>query len=176
MTPSSTRASTRSARQTAYCPPRKNPFVPSIGSNVQNPKKKNIHDHDHHAGKNIKGWLRRNARPVRPPGCLPLSMAFKSASAPHRLPRPHSARSPPPSPSLSPSIPLGSEEEGGRGGCAKMSSASSTTRARSAAAAAAAASPVSEEEARRSEASSSPMMGSSGKACERTVLMTACAA
>ena len=28
MTPSSTRASTSSARKTAYCPPRKNPFVP----------------------------------------------------------------------------------------------------------------------------------------------------
>jgi hypothetical protein len=26
-----------SARQTAYCPPRKNPFVPSIGSSVHMP-------------------------------------------------------------------------------------------------------------------------------------------
>jgi hypothetical protein len=37
ITPSSTRASTNSARQTAYCPPRKNPFVPSIGSSVHMP-------------------------------------------------------------------------------------------------------------------------------------------
>jgi hypothetical protein len=37
MTPSSTCASTRSARQTAYCPPRKNPFVLSIGSSVHMP-------------------------------------------------------------------------------------------------------------------------------------------
>jgi hypothetical protein len=37
MTPSSTRASISSARQTAYCPPRKNPFVPSIGSSVHMP-------------------------------------------------------------------------------------------------------------------------------------------
>lgn len=62
MTPSSTRASTRSARQTAYCPPRKNPFVPSIGSNVQNPKKKNIHDHDHYHGEKHQGLVEEERR------------------------------------------------------------------------------------------------------------------
>lgn len=39
MTPSSTRALMMSARQTAYCSPRKNPLVPSIGSSVHIPRK-----------------------------------------------------------------------------------------------------------------------------------------
>jgi hypothetical protein len=38
ITPSSTCASMMSARQTAYCPPLKNPFVPSIGSRVHIPE------------------------------------------------------------------------------------------------------------------------------------------
>ena len=37
MTPSWTRASTRRARQTAYCSPRRKPFVPSMGSRVHIP-------------------------------------------------------------------------------------------------------------------------------------------
>jgi len=127
----------------------------------------------------------RNARPVRrPPAYLPLSMARKSASAPHRLPRPHSARSSHPasaSASASESLLLDEERrvvEVESGGCARTSSASSTTRARSASLSFSfvVGDEDKDEDARRSEASSSPTMGSSGKAFERTMLMTACAA
>ena len=125
----------------------------------------------------------RNARPVRrPPAYLPLSMARKSVSAPHRLPRPHSARSSHPvSASASESLLLDEERrvvEVESGGCARTSSASSTTRARSASLSFSfvVGDEDKDEDARRSEASSSPTMGSSGKAFERTMLMTACAA
>jgi len=74
ITPSSTRASTRSARQTAYCSPRKNPFVPSIGSRV-------------------------HIRPLRPPPKFPRSMASNSSSSVFTCPGPipHSLISPKPS-------------------------------------------------------------------------------
>ncbi|EGO22972.1 hypothetical protein SERLADRAFT_350212, partial [Serpula lacrymans var. lacrymans S7.9] len=42
ITPSCTCASTIKARHTAYCSPRRNPFVPSIGSRVHIPA---VHDH-----------------------------------------------------------------------------------------------------------------------------------
>lgn len=35
MTPTTTSPSTKSPRQTAYCPPRRNPLVPSMGSSAQ---------------------------------------------------------------------------------------------------------------------------------------------
>ena len=128
MIPSSSRASTSNARQTAYCPPRKNPFVPSIGSSVQNltHKKKASKERKKHQKKRegkkkhtTKGKVKRKEKEgMQRTSCTPTRRAsvFANDSRQKRLGVPqgrrHSVRSPPP-----PSMPGSNPESGeGKGG------------------------------------------------------------